>query len=97
MGGQGLDADGQRGSAPAEALGADAQGVDLLQQFVLQGGVEGLGMVGAQLPQQGLLGQQRALVEGAADAHAHHDGRTGVGAGQLHGLQHEALDPLQPV
>ena len=35
---------------------------------------------------QSLLGQESGLVEGAADAHAHHDGRTGVGAGLFDNL-----------
>ena len=54
-------------------------------------------MVAAKIPQQGFLGQQGALVEGAADAHPHHNGGTGIGAGLLHRVQDELLDPLYPV
>ena len=97
MGGQGFNVDGQSGGPAAEALGPNAQGIDFLQQLLLQSGIEGLGVVGAHLPQQGLLGQQGALVKGAADAHPHHDGRTGVGTGLLHRVQNKGFDPFQPV
>ena len=44
---------------------------------------------------QRFLGQQRHLLEGAADAHAQHHGRAGIGPGQPCRLHHKILHALQ--
>ena len=97
MGGGGLDGQAQAGGFPAEALGPDAQGVDLVQQLRLQSGVEGVGISLIDGPEQGVFCQIGCLVEGAADPDAQHCRGTGVGARQAHRLHHEALYALHPV
>ena len=97
MGGGGLDGNVQAGDLSAEPLGADAQGVDLLQQLVLQIFVEGVGVGLVQGTEQGMLGQGGHLVEGAPDAHPKHHRRAGVGPGQPDGLHHEIFHALHPV
>lgn len=81
VGGGGLDGQAQTGGPAAEALGADAQGIDFLQQLLPQLGIEGVGVGLVDGAEQGMLGQIGRLVKGAADADAQHDGGTGVGAG----------------
>ena len=97
MGGVGFDLHAQCGGLAAEALGADAQLIDLFQQLLLHLRVVGVGMMAAHRTQQGLLGQHGGLFKGAAHAHAHHDGRAGIGSRQLYGFQHEILHTLLPV
>ena len=55
MGGGGLDGQAQTGGPAAEALGADAQGIDLLQQLLLQLGIEGVGVGLVDGAEQGML------------------------------------------
>ena len=78
--------DGQCGGASAQPGGADIHAVDGGQQLLLHVPVLQQGVVAVQLPHQGELGQLRALFKGAADAHAHHDGRAGVGTRVAHGI-----------
>ena len=97
MGGGGLDGQAQAGGFPAKPLGADTQGVDLVQQLRLQSGIEGVGVSLVDGPEESVLGQTGHLVEGAADPDAQHCRGTGVGARQAHRLHHEALYALHPV
>ncbi len=79
----------------AQALGADAQGVDPLQQLLLHFGVEGSG--GTWQGEEGPAwpappsGQSRRH-----NAHAHHNGRTGVGACFATVLNTKSLTPWAP-
>ena len=92
-----LNVDRQGCGPAAQALGADAQGVDPLQQLLLHFGVEGVGVGGPGRAKKGPLGQLRRAVKAAANAHAHHNGRTGVGACFCHGLNHKVFDSLGPI
>ncbi len=81
-----------RGQA-AQALGADAQGVDLLEQLQAQFLGTGLRAPRLQLVDvdgvhQGLLGDQHGLLGGAADADAEHARRAPAGAHLRHLLEH---------
>ena len=97
VGGGGLDGQSQAGGLTAEALGADAQRVDLCQQFLLQTGVKGVGIGLVDGPEPGVFRQLGHLVKGTADADAQHNGGTGVGAGQTHRLKNEVFHALHPV
>ena len=81
----------------AQALGADARAVDELQQLVLEGGIAGIGVAALQVAGRGALGAQGGHFHGAAQAHAHHQGRTGVGPGRQHGVQHHLAHAFDAV
>jgi hypothetical protein len=97
VGGEVLDLDVEDGGEAAEALRADAEGVDLvvevdaelfdlgaraaLDEFVHVDGVH-----------EGLLGHDHGLFGGAADADAEHSGRAPAGAHAGEGLEHPVDD-----
>ena len=97
MGGHGLDTKPQRRGPAAEALGADAQTVDLLQQLRFQSGVVGIRIRLVDGAKQRVLCQGGHLVKGTADPHADHNGRAGVGAGRGDGVDDKFLDALHTV
>ena len=81
-----------RGQA-AQALGADAQAVDLFVQFEAQflsavRCAAGLQVLDVDRLQQGLLGQHHGLFGRAADTHAEHARRAPPGAHLRHHFQH---------
>ena len=95
MRGRGLDAHAERRGFAPEALRTDAQSVDALGELALQRVVIGIGMRTLTQLHQRFLGQQRHLLEGAADAHAQHHGRAGIGARHARCLHHKIPDALQ--
>ena len=97
MGGHLLNGKAQTGGLAAKALRADAQLIDGGQQLPLQTGIIGIGVGNIQRAEQCLFGQIGHLVKAAAHADAQHDGRAGVGTGQLDGLQHELPEALHTV
>ena len=76
--GEFFDVDSQGSGLAAKALRTDAEGIDLLQHFLLQLSVERLGVAAVGRTHQSLLCQISSLVEGAADTDANHDGGAGV-------------------
>ncbi|OIQ77859.1 hypothetical protein GALL_404420 [mine drainage metagenome] len=83
----------QHRGQPAQALRADAQGVDFLVQLdaqllVLVARAAGEQGAHVDVVHQGLLGQQHGLLGRAADADAQHAWGTPAGAHGRHGLQH---------
>ena len=97
MGGHLLNGQAQAGGLAAEPLGPDADLVDGLQQFPLQGRVVGVRVGDVQGAEQGFLGQVGHLVKATAHADAQHDGGAGVGTRQLHRLQNKLLEALNAV
>ena len=89
VGGEVEDLDVEDGGEAAEALGADAEGVDLLVDFDAElfdvGRVVTLRHAGFELLHvdvfhEGLLGEEHGFFGGAADADAEHAGRAPAGA-----------------
>ena len=62
MGAHGLNGKAQAGGSAAEALGTDAQRIDLLQHFIFQLCIVGVGIVGIQRTHNGLLGKERGFI-----------------------------------
>ena len=83
------------GGLSAEALRTDAECVDLLEHFLLKVCIVRIGMTGVDGSHNSLLCEESSLIEGAADSNADYDGRTGVGACSLNGLDDEVLDTLK--
>ncbi len=92
-----LDLDVQHGGEAAQALRADAQGVDLVEQLQAQFlhlvellAARGLGLqlVHVQVVHQAFLGEQHGLFRRAADADAQHARRAPAGTHGGHGLEH---------
>ena len=75
-----LDRAGERGHRAAEALRTDTRGIDLVEDRLLHFRVQRVGIVLAHRAQQRALGKESRLVARAAEAHADHDRRAGVGA-----------------
>ena len=97
MGGELLNVDAQGSGLAAEALGTDAEGIDLVQDLLLQLSIVGIGVTLLGAAHQSLLGEVCSLVEGAADAHTHDDGRTGIGTCFLNNLGDEVDDTFHTV
>ena len=89
-----LNMDCQRRGLAAKSLGANAQGVDSLQQLLLHLRIEGIGVGRPGRTQERPLGQLCRAIKAAANAHTHHNGRTGVGTSLCHGLHHKILHAL---
>ena len=86
----------QHRGQPPQALGADAQGIDLLEQFQTQllrpiGWPPGLQIMDVDGFHHGFLGHQHGLFRGAADADAQNARRTPAGA---HG-RHRGKNPIR--
>ena len=64
----------------AEALGADAESVDLLKELFLKVSIEGILVSHVNGTEKSLLCKVSSLIECAADTYADNDGRTGIGA-----------------
>ena len=97
MGGHLLDGEAETGGPAAEALRADAQLVDGRQKLFLEVRVIGVGVRDVQRAEQSFLGEIGHFIKAAAHADAQHDGRAGVGAGQLDRLDDELLEALHAV
>src|SRR5690606_24736090 len=92
-----LDLDVQYRGQAAQALGADAQRVDLLVDLQAQfldpvGRAAGDQVLDVDRLHQRFLGQQHRLLGGAADADAEHARRAPAGAHGRHGLEHPVDD-----
>ena len=101
-----LDLDVQHRGQAAEALGADAQRIHLLEQLqpqlldlrqLLAARGLGLQLVHVEVFHQRFLGQQHRLFRGAADADAQHARRAPAGAHGRHGLEHPVDDGIARV
>ena len=95
MGGHLLNGEAEAGGPAAEALRADAQLIDGRQKPFLEVRVIGVGVRDIQRAEQSFLGEIGHFIKAAAHADAQHDGRAGVGTGQLHGLHHELLELVE--
>ena len=93
--GKSFDVEADCGGLAAEALGTDAESVDLFEHFLLEVSVVRIGMAGIDGSHDSLLCKESRLIEGAADSDADNDGRTGVGACSLNGLDDEVLNALK--
>ncbi len=92
-----LDLDVEHGGQAAQALRADAQRVDLVEQLEAQflGAVRRAARLSSWMSIGSIsdfLGQQHRLLGGAADADAEHARRAPAGAHRRHGLQHPVDD-----
>ncbi len=83
------------GGLAAKSLRTDTELVDLLEHFFLEVSIVRIGMAGVDGSHDSLLCEESSLIEGAADSNADYDGRTGVGACSLNGLDDEVLDTLE--
>ncbi len=97
MGGVVEDLDVEDGGEAAEALGADAEAVDLLVEldaelFDLVLRSAGLQLLHVDGVHQGLLGHDHRLLGGASDADAKHSGGTPPGSHRRDRLQHPVDD-----
>ena len=73
-----FDVHRKTGDIAAEALGTDAGGIDLLQDFRFKLRVARIGIRGAEGTQQRMLGEIGGLFKSAADTDADHHRRTGI-------------------
>ena len=85
-----------RGQA-AQALRTDAGLVDHFQQFPFKGRVARVRVDAFQIARGGFLSADGRHFHGAAQAHAHHQGRTGIGTGGQHRVQHHPAHALDAV
>src|SRR5262245_26759693 len=92
--GIGEDMDAERRGVAAVALGPDAEAVRAVQHVALERDERRIGVRAAQLAEQRLLGQDRGLLERAADADARDQRRARVGPGRLDALEDPRGDAL---
>lgn len=89
-----LDMDVHDRPRPAEALRAQADPVDALDELLLELGRQRVGVAAAHRAHERELGHVGRGVDGGADADAHHERRTGVQAVGRHEVEHELDDRL---
>jgi len=95
MSGESFDIETDSGGLAAEALGTDAELIDLLEHFTLKICVVRIGVGGVDGSHDSLLCKESCLIECAADSDADYDGRTGIGTCGLNCLNDEVLDTLE--
>src|SRR3989442_6564939 len=88
------DGDPERGGAAAVPLRADAEAVGLLEQLLLERIERRIRVGRAELANEGLLAEDRRLLEGATDADTQDQRRAGIGTGRAHALDDPVLDAL---
>ena len=81
-----LARDAERGRLSAESLRADAERVDPFQRGPLDLGNVLARVLRADLSRERLFREESARVEGAADPHAHVNGRAGLASRKFHRL-----------
>jgi len=87
--------DGQGSRIPAQSLRPKPQRMDVLQQGFFKRGIKRVRVGTADGPEQGLLAEQTAPFKISPQPYSHHERRTGIRAGVLHGLHNPSADGLR--